>query len=114
MCNIFGYGVVVMGLKNLTLFMWILPLLGFFTSGVFSLYTIWLPEMFPTMLRALGSGFAFSFGRIVGAIGPTLVGALAATFHSYPTAITLVSLIYVIGLPLVFVAPETAGKQLRA
>lgn len=113
MCNVFAYGIVVLMLKNLTLFMWMLPLLGFFTSGVFSLYTIWLPEMFPTMLRALGSGFAFSFGRIVGAVGPTLVGALAAAFGSYPFAITLVSLIYVIGLPLVFLAPETAGKQLR-
>ncbi|NIF67043.1 MFS transporter, partial [Burkholderia sp. Cy-647] len=112
-CNMLAYGLLVMTLKSLALFMCMLPLLGFFTSGVFSLYTIWLPEMFPTMLRALGSGFAFSFGRIVGAVGPVLVGALAAAFRSYPLAITLVSAIYLVGLPLVFLAPETAGRRLR-
>ncbi|WP_186138760.1 MFS transporter [Burkholderia gladioli] len=113
-CNVLAYGLLIMTLKSLALFMCMLPLLGFFTSGVFSLYTIWLPEMFPTMLRALGSGFAFSFGRIVGAVGPVLVGALAAAFRSYPLAITLVSAIYLVGLPLVFLAPETAGRRLRA
>ncbi|MEK6314744.1 MAG: MFS transporter [Burkholderia gladioli] len=112
-CNVLAYGLLVMTLKSLALFMCMLPLLGFFTSGVFSLYTIWLPEMFPTMLRALGSGFAFSFGRIVGAVGPVLVGALAAAFRSYPLAITLVSAIYLVGLPLVFLGPETAGRRLR-
>ncbi len=38
-------------LDNLTLFMALLPVLGFFTNGVFALYTIWLPEMFPSSRR---------------------------------------------------------------
>jgi MFS family permease len=112
-CNIGSYlGVVVM-LKNLPLFLITLPLLGFFTSGVFSLFTIWLPEMFPTMQRALGSGFAFSFGRVLGAAGPAIVGALAAMFGSYPLAISAVSLIYLVGLLCVKWAPETAHQALQ-
>jgi len=100
-------------LKNFWLFMLTLPLLGFFTSGVFSLFTIWLPEMFPTSHRSLGSGFSFSFGRVLGALGPTVVGALAAVFGSYPAAISVVSLIYLVGSVFVIWAPETAGQPLR-
>ncbi len=64
------------------------------------------------LLRGAGSGFAFCLGRILGAAGPTLIGALAAKTESFPTAISLLSLIYVIGLPFIALAPETANKPL--
>lgn len=111
-CNLTSYFLFVLVLKNFWLFFFTLPFLGFFTSGVFSLFTIWLPEMFPTSHRALGSGFSFSFGRILGALGPSVVGALAAWFGSYPLAISLVSLIYLVGAGFVVLAPETAGRPL--
>jgi MFS family permease len=107
-----SYEVAIEHLDNLALFLILLPVLGFFTNGVFGLFTIWLPEMFPTALRGTGSGFAFSMGRVLGAAGPTLIGALAATTGSYPLAISLLSLIYVVGLPFIAMAPETAGKPL--
>lgn len=93
-------------------FVLMLPLLGFFTNSVFALYTIWLPEIFPTAQRALGSGFAFSFGRLFGALGPGIVGTGAALTGSYPVAIAGISLIYAIGLPFIGMAPETAGEAL--
>jgi len=68
--------------------------------------------MFPLALRGGGSGFAFSLGRVLGAAGPTLIGALAATTGSYPLAISLLSLIYIVGLPLIAMAPETANRPL--
>jgi cyanate permease len=107
-----SYEVAIERLDNLALFLVLLPVLGFFTNGVFGLFTIWLPEMFPTALRGSGSGFAFSMGRVLGAAGPTLIGGLAATTGSYPLAIALLSLIYVVGLPFIAMAPETAGKPL--
>jgi MFS family permease len=107
-----SYEVAIEHLDNLALFLILLPVLGFFTNGVFGLFTIWLPEMFPTALRGSGSGFAFSMGRVLGAAGPTLIGTLAATTGSYPLAISLLSLIYVVGLPFIAMAPETAGKPL--
>jgi len=112
-CNIASYFGIVVMLKSLPPFLVTLPLLGFFTIGVFSLFTIWLPEIFPTMQRALGSGFAFSFGRVLGAAGPSIVGMLAAMFGSYPLAITAVSLIYLVGLFCVKWAPETAHQVLQ-
>lgn len=107
-----SYEVAIEHLDNLALFFILLPILGFFTNGVFGLFTIWLPEMFPSVLRGAGSGFAFSMGRVLGAAGPTLIGALAATTGSYPLAISLLSLIYIVGLPFIAMAPETANQPL--
>jgi MFS family permease len=107
-----SYEVAIEHLNNLTLFMILLPILGFFTNGVFGLFTIWLPEMFPSVLRGAGSGFAFSMGRVLGAAGPTLIGALAAMTGSFPLAISLLSLIYIVGLPFIAMAPETANQPL--
>jgi MFS family permease len=100
--------------NSVTLFMWLLPPLGFFTNGVFALFTLWLPEMFPTAQRSFGAGFAFSLGRILGAVGPILVGVLVVITGSYPWAIATMSVIYLLGLPAIALAPETAGKALPA
>jgi MFS family permease len=111
---VLSYYVAIQRLDDLRLFMVLLPILGFFTNGVFALYTIWLPEMFPSSHRGAGSGFSFSFGRLLGAAGPTLVGSFAAMTGSVPAAISVLSLIYVIGLPFIFMAPETARQPLVA
>jgi cyanate permease len=97
---------------SIGLFLCLLPALGFFTNGVFALYTIWLPELFSTAQRAFGSGFAFSLGRVLGAAGPTLVGGLVALTGSFPIAIAWTAAIYVIGLPFIALAPETANRPL--
>jgi MFS family permease len=107
-----SYEIAIEHLNDLTLFLILLPVLGFFTNGVFGLFTIWLPEMFPSALRGAGSGFSFSMGRVLGAAGPTLIGALAALTGSYPLAISLLSVIYIVGLPFIAMAPETADQPL--
>jgi MFS family permease len=110
--NLVGYLGAASLLNNVMLFLLLIPVLGFFTNGIFSLTTIWLPEMFPTSQRAFGSGFAFSLGRLLGAAGPLIVGSVTAMTGSYPLAIASISVIYLIGLPAVWLAPETAGKGL--
>lgn len=112
--NIVAYIGAVQWMNNVTLFIILLPLLGFFTNGIFALYTIWLPEMFPTLHRGLGSGFAFSFGRLLGAAGPSIVGILVSYTGSFPYAIAIVSLIYLVGIPSILMAPETGDKPLPA
>ncbi|HVY17755.1 MAG TPA: MFS transporter [Rhodopila sp.] len=101
-------------LDSVTLFLWLQAPMGFFTVGVFALFTLWLPELFPTAQRSFGAGFAFSLGRLLGAVGPTVVGAVVAVTGSFPVAITAVSVIYLLGLPAIAAAPETAGKPLPA
>ena len=52
--------------------------IGLSVSGVFGSFTYYLPELFPTRLRATGAGFCYNAGRVVAAFGPFIVGSVAA------------------------------------
>ena len=69
-CNVVAYYGLLVRLDNIKLFLIAMPVLGFFTNGVFALFTIWLPELFASQSRGAGIGFAFSLGRILAAAGP--------------------------------------------
>jgi MFS family permease len=90
----------------------LLPVLGFFNNGIFSGFPIYLPELYPTRLRATGAGFCFNAGRIFASVGPFLTGWLTATMGSVGYAVSIVGLIYLVGLLVLPFAPETRGKPL--
>ena len=52
--------------------------IGLTVFGVFGSFTYYLPELFPTRLRATGAGFCYNIGRIFAAAGPFLVGYIAS------------------------------------
>ena len=52
--------------------------IGLSVFGVFGAFTYYLPELYPTRLRGTGAGFCYNAGRMVAAIGPFIVGAVAA------------------------------------
>jgi len=52
--------------------------IGLSVFGVFGAFTYYLPELFPTRLRGTGSGFCYNGGRFIAAIGPFIVGSVAA------------------------------------
>jgi MFS family permease len=43
-------------------------------QGVFALFTMCLPPLFPTLLRTTGAGFCYNFGRIGAAAGTIFFG----------------------------------------
>ena len=90
----------------------LLPLLGFFSSGIFSGFPIYLPELYPTSLRATGAGFCFNAGRILASAGPFLTGSLVASLGGFGHAASAVSLVYLLGLAVLPFAPETKGRPL--
>lgn len=51
--------------------------LGLSVFGVFGSFTYYLPELFPTRLRATGSGFCYNVGRLITALGPYLVSSIS-------------------------------------
>lgn len=53
-----------------------LPLGGFF-GGVFALFTMYLPPLFPTLLRTTGAGFCYNIGRVAAAAASIIFGWLA-------------------------------------
>ncbi len=90
----------------------LLPVLGFFNNGIFSGFPIYLPELYPTRLRATGAGFCFNAGRILASAGPFLTGWLTAAMGSVGYAVSVVGLIYLAGLLVLPFAPETKGRPL--
>jgi MFS family permease len=87
--------------------------LGLTTSAFYGWLPLYLPELFPTRVRATGQGLSFNFGRIVAAIGVLFLGQLIAFFDGdYGRAMATITLIYVFGLVLIWFAPETKGKPL--
>src|SRR5947209_10358056 len=82
--------------------MLLLPLLGFFNNGIFSGFAIYLPELYPTALRATGAGFCFNVGRILAASGPFLTGYLVTVLGGFGRAASGIALIYLLGLVIVF------------
>jgi MFS transporter, SHS family, sialic acid transporter len=97
------------------LFLILVFLAGVTTASFYGWIPLYLPELFPTRVRATGQGLAYNFGRIFAGVGTlVLTGPLANFFKGGNLAPTLatVSLIYVLGLVLIFFAPETHGKPL--
>ncbi len=90
----------------------LLPLLGFFNNGIFSGFPIYLPELYPTRIRATGAGFCFNAGRLLAAMGPVLTGILGKTMESLGPAVSIIALIYLVGLAILPFAPETRGQPL--
>jgi MFS family permease len=52
------------------------PLVGLF-GGVFGLFTMYLPPLFPPLLRTSGAGFSYNVGRLAAAVASILFGWLA-------------------------------------
>jgi MFS family permease len=91
-------------------------LIGLSVFGVFGSFTYYLPELFPTRLRGTGSGFCYNIGRIIAAVGPFIIGSIAARgtsgLDSAMEALFFVGfapLLGLVGLPWVI---ETKGQAL--
>lgn len=94
-----------------------LCLVGAGVFGIFGVFTFYLPELFPTRLRATGSGFCYNIGRIVAACGPLLVGMISARAGG-SSAVLGQTLLWVGVIPLLggltarYFIVETRGRRL--
>lgn len=80
-----------------------------FNQGVLTGY---LPELFPTTVRAAAVGLSFNVGRVVTAITVFFVGVIATTFGRLEYAMFTFSFAYLIGLVALGYARETRGSEL--
>jgi MFS family permease len=88
--------------------------LGWFATGQYSWMPAWLPELFPTRIRATAAGFVFNAPRFIACVGPLISGNLIATFGGYSQAALVIAAVYVLGLAAAPFLPETRGKPLPA
>ncbi len=92
---------------------------GMGVYGVFSTFVFYLPELFPARLRATGSGLCYNIGRVVAALGPTVVGLISAAAGA--SSDVIVHTMFWVGvIPLItaltapFLIVETRGRSLPA
>jgi MFS family permease len=58
----------------------VLPIFGFMIFGVFSGHAVYLPELFPTHVRATAVSFCNGAGRVITSFGPLVAGLLVVPF----------------------------------
>lgn len=97
---------------SLSLIVLVLVVNGFFTLGQYTWMPVWLPEFYPTHLRATGAAFVFNAARFIAFLGPLTSGAIISKLGGYGVAATAVGLIYILGLIVAPFCPETRGQQL--
>ena len=108
-----GYFVAMVGTyavpRGHAALMVLLPIISVF-SGLFALFTMYLPPLFPTLLRTTGAGFCYNIGRIVAAIGTVCFG-LFASVGDYRIALLAAGCLFLPAGLLGFLLPELADED---
>jgi len=96
--------------------LWIaLPIFGFLTGGFHAGFAIYFPELFPTRLRGTGSGFCFNGGRLAAAPILVLVAWLRGQQEmSLENCVSLLGILFAVGIVALMFARETKGHDLPA
>lgn len=113
-CISLGFGYVFYLQQNALL--WFMICLFFLGLGGanFAMYTLWLPEQYPTECRASAFAFSTSVGRFIGAGITFLVGAGVAHFRTIGSPVAITSLAFLLGMLLLPLGHETKGEPLPA
>ena len=94
-------------------FLFVVFVVGGITAAFYGWLPLYLPELFPTRIRATGQGLSFNFGRMLAAGGTLCLGQFLRLFGGdYGRAMGAVALIYLLGMVVIWFAPETHGKPL--
>jgi MFS family permease len=96
-------------------------LLGGITASFYGFFPLYFPELFPTSVRATAQGFCYNFGRLIAAIGALQIGNLTSLFakegvsvvQSTGNAYSTLSCVYIIGMIIIWMCPETKGRALE-
>jgi MFS family permease len=90
----------------------VLPIFGFFVFGVFSGFAVYLPELFPTQIRATAVGFTTGSARIITSFGPLVAGLLVGVFGSFNNVTAAMSCFAILSIIAVILGRETRGAEL--
>jgi MFS family permease len=103
---------VFMWSSDLYLLLWATAFSGVFVSGQYTWMAAWLPELFPTRIRATATAFVFNAPRLIAWTGPLISGWLIANFGGFSRAAVAIACIYIVGIVAALFLPETRGKPL--
>ena len=105
--------VLYQGLDNWDYYPYVLPVFGYFVFGVFSGHAVYLPELFPTHVRATAVSFCNGSGRVITSFGP-LVAVLMVGFFGgqFSRAAAVMTCMAVLSILAMILGRETRDEQL--
>ena len=87
------------------------PFVAFFGTGYFSGFGAVASEIFPTAIRATALGVTYNSGRLLSAVAPFVVGAMAQR-RGFGPAFLLTSFAFLVAALLWIGIPETKGRKM--
>lgn len=100
-------------LDDYSLYPYLLPVFGYFVFGVFSGHAVYLPELFPTHVRATAVSFCNGSGRVITSFGPLVAGLLAAPFGGdFNKAAAIMTCCAALSIVAMLAGRETAREEL--
>ena len=112
-CISFTFGWAFSARDGLAIFIGSLFFLGVF-GGNFAMYNLWLPEQYPTAVRATAFAFVTSFGRYIGAGANFLIAAAVHSYGSVGMPVAATACAFFVGMALLPLCLETRGCELPA
>ena len=104
--------VLFLGLETYAYYHYVLVVFGYFVFGVFSGHAIYLPELFPTHVRATAVAFCNGTGRIITSFGPLVAGLLVVPFGSFNNAAAFMTCFAVLSIIAMIIGRETRDDEL--
>jgi MFS family permease len=101
-----------LGLDSYAHYPELLTVFGFFVFGVFSGHAVYLPELFPTHVRATAVSFCNGTGRIITSFGPLVAGLLVVPFGSFNNAAATMTCFALLSIVAVALGRETRDDAL--
>ncbi|HEX3860942.1 MAG TPA: MFS transporter [Stellaceae bacterium] len=103
-----------LGLHSYAYYPYLLPIYGFFVLGVFSGHAVYLPELFPTHVRATAVSFCNGSGRIITSTGPLVAGLMVGFFGGFTTPAAIMTGFAMLSVIAMFLGRETRHAPLPA
>jgi MFS family permease len=95
-----------------TVLLVLLPIMGA-SGGLFALFTMYLPPLFPVLLRTTGAGFCYNIGRIAAAVG-TVVFGLFTKVGDYRIALICAGSLFLPATIIAWFLPELSDSDPEA
>ena len=113
---------VVLGLASLPLYLhattpltlWIGALtMGALGMGIWGMAPAYTNERFPTAVRGVGAGFCYHAAAAIGAAMPTVLGALRDRGFTLVNAMSAAMVLSALFAMIIWLGPETRGREFR-